>query len=71
MTYWTVMWITILGGPFDGPGSFVVSPSLEACESALNPVGDTLPYDHRLLCEETPVMSSSLRPKRRPEGLGK
>jgi hypothetical protein len=70
MTFWTILWVTALGGLYDGQSAFLVYPSLEACEAALNPVGDTLPYDHRLLCEETPVMSSSLRPKRRPEGLG-
>ncbi len=70
MTYWTVMWITILGGPYDGQGSFVAYPSLETCEAALSAVGDTLPYDHNLLCEETPTPSASMRPKRRPEGLG-
>lgn len=70
MTFWTILWVTALGGLYDGQSAFLVYPSLEACEAALNHVGDTLPYDHRLLCEETPVMSSSLRPKRRPEGLG-
>jgi hypothetical protein len=64
------MWITILGGPYDGQGSFVAYPSLETCEAALSAVGDTLPYDHNLLCEETPTPSASMRPKRRPEGLG-
>ena len=34
------------------------------------PISDTLPYEHNLICEETPTPSSSLRPKRRPEGLG-
>lgn len=69
MTYWTVMWITMLGGPYDGQGSFVVYPSLETCEAALSAVGDTLPYDHNLFCEETYTLSASMRPKRRPEGL--
>lgn len=70
MTYWTVMWITMLGGPYDGQGSFIVYPSLETCEAALSAVGDTLSYDHNLLCEETTTLSASIRPKRRPEGLG-
>lgn len=70
MTYWTVMWITMLGGVYDGQGSFIVYPSLETCEAALSAVGDTLPYDHNLLCEETTTLSGSIRPKRRPEGLG-
>ena len=66
MTYWTVMWITFLGGPYDGQGSFLAYPSLEACEIALSTVSSTLPYDHNLLCEETTVPSASLRPKPNP-----
>lgn len=66
MTYWTVMWITMLGGPYDGQGSFVVYPSLETCEAALMTVSDTLHYDHNLLCEETTTLSASMRPKPNP-----
>lgn len=66
MTFWTILWVTALGGPYDGESAFLVYPSLEACEAALNPVSDTLPYDHSLICEETTVLSSSLRPKRNP-----
>jgi hypothetical protein len=66
MTYWTVMWITMLGGPYDGQGSFVVYPSLETCEAALSAVGDTLPYDHNLFCEETYTLSASMRPQPNP-----
>lgn len=69
MEYWTIMWITMLGGPYDGQGSFIVYPSLKACETALVTISDTLPYDHNLLCEETVTLSASIRPKRRPEGL--
>lgn len=70
MTYWTIMWITALGGVIDGNVTALVYPSLETCEAALSAVGDTLPYDHNLLCEETHTLSGSIRPKRRPEGLG-
>ena len=66
MTYWTIMWITILGGPHDGQGSFVAYKSLETCEAALMTVSDTLHYDHNLLCEETPTPSSSMRPQPNP-----
>ena len=65
-TFWTILWVTALGGPYDSESAFLVYPSLEACEAALNPVSDTLPYDHSLICEETTVLSSSLRPKRNP-----
>lgn len=70
MTYWTIMWITALGGVIDGNVTALVYPSLETCEAALSAVGDTLPYDHNMLCEETTTLSGSIRPKRRPEGLG-
>jgi len=66
MTYWTILWIIFLGGQYSGEQSFMVYPSLETCEKALNVVSGTLPYDHILLCEETTVLSSSLRPKRNP-----
>lgn len=70
MAFWTVMWITMLSDPFEFATSYVVYPSLASCEAALLTVSDTLPYEHNLICEETPTPSSSLRPKRRPEGLG-
>ena len=70
MTYWTILWITALGGPFDGDVSYMVYPSLETCEAATATISATLPYDHTIQCEETTMLSSSLRPKPRPEGLG-
>ena len=70
MTYWTVLFVTALGGPFDGETSYMVYPSLEACEAATAVISTTLPYDHNMACEETTTLSSSLRPKPRPEGLG-
>lgn len=70
MTFWTIMWITALGGMIDGNVTALVYPSLESCEAALSAVSDTLPYDHNMICEETEMPSSSIRPKRRPEGLG-
>lgn len=66
MEYWTIMWITMLGGAFDGQGSFIVYPSLASCEAALMTVGDTLPYDHNLLCEKTTTPSASMRPQPNP-----
>ena len=41
-----------------------------ATSLGLEAVSDTLTYDHMMECEATGIMSSSLRPKRRPEGLG-
>jgi len=70
MEYWTIMWITVLSGYLDG--SIVALPyeTLAQCEAAIPSVSDTLPYDYNIKCEETPTASSSMRPKRRPEGLG-
>ena len=65
-TFWTILWVTALGGPYDSESAFLVYPSLEACEAALTPVSDTLPYDHNMICEETEMPSSSIRPKRNP-----
>lgn len=70
MTYWTVLWIAMLGGLYDGQASFVVYPSLETCEAAILDVSNTIPYDHQIECEETTTPSSSIRPMPRPEGLG-
>lgn len=70
MKFWTILWITFAGGPYDGEQAFMVYPSVETCEQALTVVSGTLPYDHNLSCQETTVLSASLRPKRRPEGLG-
>lgn len=66
MTYWTILWVTLLGGPYDGEQTFMVYPSIETCEASLSAVGDTLPYDYQIECEVTDVLSSSLRPKRSP-----
>ena len=66
MKFWTILWITFAGGPYDGESAYMVYPSLETCEAALSSVSDTLPYDHIMECEPTTVLSSSLRPKRNP-----
>lgn len=72
MTYWTVLWINILSGPLDGSNSGLIYPSLESCEAAINTVVSTFSgaYDYNVTCEETTQLSSSIRPKPRPEGLG-
>lgn len=66
MTYWTILWITFLGGPYNGEQSFMVYPSAEECGRAVSIVSSTLPYDHIMECKQTDVLSSSLRPKRNP-----
>lgn len=66
MTYWTILWVTFLGGPFNGESAFMVYSSLEECENALGVISGTVSYDHMLYCEETTTQSSSIRPKRNP-----
>lgn len=70
MEFWTVMWITVLSGPIEGSTSGLVYPSLAQCEQSIAQVVGTIEgaYDYNVVCEETATMSSSLRPKRRPEG---
>lgn len=67
MEYWTVLWITFIGGPFDGERTYLVYPSYETCFAAHVAVSDTLPYDHKIDCAETDQMSASIRPQARPE----
>lgn len=69
MTYWAIMWITVLSGPLDGSTSGLLYTSLAKCEASINVVTDTLDYDYSVVCEETQVMSASIRPQPRPEGL--
>ncbi len=70
MEYWTVMWITVLSGPLDGSTSGLIYESLAQCESFINTVTETLPYDYQVICEESYIASKSIRPMPRPKGLG-
>jgi hypothetical protein len=72
MEYWTVLWITVLSGPLDGSTSGLIYRDLSACEAAISPVVATIDgqYDYNVICEETLLPSSLLRPQPRPEGLG-
>ena len=69
MTYWTILWITILSGPIDGTVYGIPYATEEACRDAKRDVSNTLDYDHNLTCEATTTPSASIRPKRRPEGI--
>lgn len=69
MEYFTILWITVLGGPLDGSTSGLVYSSLDKCEKAKIVVSATLDYDHNMYCDESVLMSKSIRPKPRPEGL--
>jgi len=66
MIYYTVLWITILGGPLDGARTGIIYPTEAACLAATIIVSDTLSYAHGLVCEVTTLPSASNRPKRRP-----
>lgn len=72
MEYWTILWVTILSGQLDGVVYGIPYASEKACIEARSEVGASLDYDHSLSCETMPgnIASSSIRPKRRPEGLG-
>jgi hypothetical protein len=69
MNAWTILLITIIGGPLDGRTSGLAYPSIEACRNAQRAISVGLGYDHQIACIETTVLSSSIRPKRRPEVL--
>jgi hypothetical protein len=69
MEYFTILWVTILGGPLDGSTSGIVYSSLAQCEKATTVVSATLDYDHSLACDESLLVSMSTHPKPRPEGL--
>jgi hypothetical protein len=66
MTYWTVLWITILSGPLHGSKSYLIYESKEQCVEAHWAVIATLPYDFMAKCEETDTLSNSVRPKPNP-----
>lgn len=66
MTYFTVLWVTILSGPLDGSTSGVVYPSLEACEASISAVTERMTYDYSVVCDETSLPSGSIRPRPRP-----
>jgi hypothetical protein len=68
MTYWHVLWITIIGGPLDGSRSYVLYPSYEDCFAAHQIVAATLTYDYQIACQETDTASRSIRPRRNPRG---
>jgi hypothetical protein len=72
MEFWTVLWITVLSGPLDWSTSGLIYNSLAECEAAIATVIDTIDgqYDYSVVCEESMTLSSSIRPRPRPEGLG-
>ena len=66
MTYWTILWITVIGGPLNGSQSYLVYPSYEECMAAHQIVSETISYDHKIKCEESLTPSKSIRPLANP-----
>ena len=67
MTWWTLMLITFIDGPFDGEQVPIVYKTEAACLAAISTVSGTLDYDHAIRCAPTDMASGSIRPKARPE----
>lgn len=65
--FWTLMVITILGGPMDGTITGLAYPNEQSCIKNINQVTDTLTYDYKVECLVTQVPATPpIRPKRRP-----
>jgi hypothetical protein len=46
MDMWTLLWITVIGGPLNGSQSYLLHPSYEECMAAHQIVSDTfVPVD--------------------------
>lgn len=72
MTYWTILVITVLSGPHDGTVTWLLYRSEAECFAAHQTVSATLgsAYDHKVECIPSDTLSSSIRPKQRPEVTG-
>ena len=72
-TFWTIMWLTFT---VDGHGQMqtgIPYPSQQACGDALPALYETIRAhyeDTMAQCKPTKVMSASISPKQRPEGIG-
>lgn len=61
---WTVLFITLVGGPMSGVTTGLLYTSHEACLAAQRIITSTLPYDFTVRCELTDT--PSIGPKRSP-----
>lgn len=66
MTFWTILFITILDPRLEGATMQLAYPSEAECNAARSPVSDTLHYDHNMQCIVSEIPSGSIRPKPRP-----
>ena len=70
MEFWTFLVIT-LAAPYEGHVSMIPYPNAMACGRAMEPVMATITMSIDMVqCVETDVLSSSPKPRRRPEGIG-
>lgn len=66
MTFWTVLWLTAIGGPLAGVEFAIPYKSEADCNTARVPVSETLHYDHKIECVVSDVASGSPHPLPRP-----
>lgn len=67
MDFWTIMLITILSEPLEETQMGLIYPSEQACYEAVNQVTETLAYDFKVECEVSDTVSSTIRPRARPQ----
>ena len=68
MTFWTLMFITVIGGEMDGSQSYVLHRSMADCNAAISATSDTITYDHAMECVASDTPSGSIRPRQKPKG---
>lgn len=66
MTYWTLMLITVLSGPFEDTKTGILYESKDECIKHINTVTGTLSYDYTIECVESEKLSGSIKPQPRP-----
>lgn len=66
MTFWTILFITILDPRLEGATMQIAYATEAECDAARSIVGDTLSYDHNMQCIVSNVPSASMRPRPRP-----
>lgn len=66
MTFWTVLWITVIGGSADGVTFPVLFQTEADCNAARAMISDALKYDNAIECVPSEFPSNSPRPRHRP-----
>lgn len=70
-TFWTVMVITFANGPFEGYATFIPYRDAMSCGQHISETLDMYELDiglrvEMIQCEKTNILSSTIRPKKRP-----